>query len=105
MQNLGIVLPKIPLIGGKGSPETIGFLRAFGYFSRAGKVTRRRQDPPIQIPIFRLLPRRILQHGFPREHHRIIRVTREVYPLADADVFVRDHMAQHRAAPHDRPLK
>ena len=31
------------LIARKGSPETVGFRRAFGYFSRAGKAPRRRQ--------------------------------------------------------------
>lgn len=35
----------------QGSPETIGFWRAFGYFSRAGKVTRWRTDTPMQPPM------------------------------------------------------
>ena len=48
--NLGHVLPKISRYNREGSPETIGFWRAFGYFSRAGKVTRRRQDTPIPPP-------------------------------------------------------
>ena len=39
------------LIARKGSPETVGFRRAFGYFSRAGKAPRRRQHKPIQSPI------------------------------------------------------
>ncbi len=47
IQNLGYGLPKILLADRKGSQETIGFLRIFGYFLCAQKVPRRRQDKPI----------------------------------------------------------
>ena len=66
--HLGHVLPKIPLVDRKGSHEIIGYVRAFGYFSCAGKVPRQRQDTPIRPPISlqtNLLPR-ISQRG--REH-------------------------------------
>ena len=46
---IGIVL-QIPLLADrKGIPKP-WFRRAFGYFSRTGKVTRRRQTQPIQPP-------------------------------------------------------
>ena len=49
--NLGYGLPNPPLADRKRKSRNLGFLRAFGHFSRAGKVTRRRQNRPIQLPI------------------------------------------------------
>ena len=49
--NLGYGLPNPPLADRKRKSRNLGFLRAFGYFSRAGKVTRRRQNQPIPPPI------------------------------------------------------
>ena len=49
IQNLGNGLPKVTLIDGKGSPETIGFWRIFGNFLCVQKVTRRRLDKPIHM--------------------------------------------------------
>ena len=43
--NLGIVLPKPHMPTGKEVQKPCGFWRAFGYFSRAGKVPRRRHGP------------------------------------------------------------
>ena len=40
-----------PLAALRRFPRNLGFLRAFGYFSRAGKVPRRRQHKPIHPPI------------------------------------------------------
>ena len=49
--NLGYGLPNPPLADRKRKSRNLGFLRAFGHFTRAGKVTRRRQNRPIQLPI------------------------------------------------------
>ena len=52
--NLGINLPNPYLPTGKGSQETMGFWRAFGYFSRTGKVPRRRRgqaDSTSHLPV------------------------------------------------------
>ena len=48
--SLGHVLQISHLSTKKEVQKPYGFWRAFGYFSRVGKVPRRRQDKPIQLP-------------------------------------------------------
>ena len=48
--SLGTVLPKIPLVDEKGSPETIRFLARFWVLFPRGKSARRGQEKPIQLP-------------------------------------------------------
>ena len=50
IQSLGHVLQISRLSTKKEVQKPYGFWRAFGYFSRVGKVPRRRQDKPIQLP-------------------------------------------------------
>ena len=50
IQSLGLVLQISRLSTKKEVQKPYGFWRAFGYFSRVGKVPRRRQDKPIQLP-------------------------------------------------------
>lgn len=51
IQSLGHVLQISRLSTKKEVQKPYGFWRAFGYFSHAGKVTRRRQDTPILCAI------------------------------------------------------
>ena len=50
IQSLGHVLQISRLSTKKEVQKPYGFWHAFGYFSRVGKVPRRRQDKPIQLP-------------------------------------------------------
>ena len=50
IQSLGHVLQISRLSTKKEVQKPYGFWRAFGCFSRVGKVPRRRQDKPIQLP-------------------------------------------------------